>query len=635
MRRGLRFQTKLLLSFLLSTLLVTVAVIELTGNKVRNAYERQFQRRFGNQVQAILEAREKRSESFLELGRRLARSELVVARLREPEADGAPAAGMLKELLAEVRPATGRGKGEGERKPSVVSLPAGRNLPILAVMNLEGEIFYLESGWSGRGAGQRSPAEASRIRSQLEALQREDIQQIAYLPETLKNGEEVVRDVIITPVRDPGSGELLGGFLMSLTTTETGAERLIDRYHQQTGEGHFENAIYIGGKLYPSRYSSGESDNGLEQARMEDLERAVREEMARKGAGFDLATFEADLHGEPHYIHYCALNPDSPLNVAWQVAAFPLSELRAELNDLRLKGSGIGLAGLLVGMTCAWILARKLSVPICDLSVGTRRVREGNLEEEIPVRSRDELGELTIAFNEMMRDLREKEQYRNLLEKVSDESVAQAMIEGTLNPELGGEVRRVTVLFCDIRGFTELTETMPPEDVIEILNEHMTAMTRVVRENLGVVDKFVGDEIMAVFGALKSYGNNGLNACRAARAMREERDRINGETGMDIQIGVGLATGDVLAGCMGSADRLNYTVLGARVNLGARLCGRAGPGEILMDEETWREIGETDWSIERVEGLRLRGFQSIVGAGRMLRSEEESERAPLARTGGG
>ncbi|NNE90648.1 MAG: HAMP domain-containing protein, partial [Verrucomicrobiales bacterium] len=231
-----------------------------------------------------------------------------------------------------------------------------------------------------------------------------------------------------------------------------------------------------------------------------------------------------------------------------------------DLLFLRMAGGLIGVGGFSLGVIAAWFFAKSLSVPINDLSAGTRKVRDGDLETEVPVRSRDELGELIESFNQMTAELRQKERYRELLGKVSDESVAQAMIDGLLDLKLGGDVRDVTILFCDIRGFTHLTENMPPVAVIELLNRHMTALAAVVQEHGGVVDKFVGDEIMAVFGGLVETGNQAEDAARCALRMLEERERLNHETGTDIQIGIGIASGEVVAGCMGSEDRLNYTV---------------------------------------------------------------------------
>ena len=227
----------------------------------------------------------------------------------------------------------------------------------------------------------------------------------------------------------------------------------------------------------------------------------------------------------------------------------------------------------------------------------------------MPVRSRDEVGQLAEAFNGMIEGLALNRRYHSLLEQVADPAVAQALIAGGVG--LRGEKRPVTVLFCDIRGFTTLSASMEPAEVIEMLNEHMTAMTRVVYEHGGVVDKFVGDLVMAVFGAPQSKPDDCAHAVRCALSMVEERRLLNGRSQWKLSIGLGIATGEAVAGCMGSPDRLDYTVLGERVNLAARLCGEARPDEILADDAT--ATGAADTADFRPAGpLMLKGYQMPV-----------------------
>jgi class 3 adenylate cyclase len=174
----------------------------------------------------------------------------------------------------------------------------------------------------------------------------------------------------------------------------------------------------------------------------------------------------------------------------------------------------------------------------------------------------------------------------------------------------------VSVLFCDIRGFTALTERMSPTDVVELVNEHMTAMTAVVYEHRGVIDKFVGDLVMALFGAPKSYGEDALSAVRCARGMVAAREKLNAMSRHRIEIGIGVASGTVVAGRMGSADRLSYTVLGERVNLASRLCSAAGPMEIFVDETTYLRIG-AEIGADPLPELTLRGFSGVTPAFRV------------------
>jgi class 3 adenylate cyclase len=198
-------------------------------------------------------------------------------------------------------------------------------------------------------------------------------------------------------------------------------------------------------------------------------------------------------------------------------------------------------------------------VPIRELVGAANEIRQGNFDVKVPVRSRDELGQLASSFNEMADGLIQKERYRTVLNLVADEKVAEHLMTGGI--ALGGEVREVSILFCDIRNFAALTQHMPPAEVIGMLNEHMTALTRVVKEHNGVLDKFVGDLLMAVFGAPMSHSNDAFDAARCAMDPLRWREELNQTSRYKLSIGIGLASGPVVAFCMGSTDHLNYTVL--------------------------------------------------------------------------
>jgi class 3 adenylate cyclase len=268
-----------------------------------------------------------------------------------------------------------------------------------------------------------------------------------------------------------------------------------------------------------------------------------------------------------------------------------------------------------VGLALSVVIARGLTRPIQELVDGTGDIQRGNLAVRVPVRSRDEIGGLAAAFNEMAVGLALKERYRSVLDLVSDKEVAEQLMRGAV--VLGGEQREASVLFCDICGFTALSATMEAHAVVRILNEHMTALTRVVHEEHGVVDKFVGDALMAIFGAPRSSGRDAYHAIRAAGRMIEVRTAMNARADPPIEMRIGIASGPVVAGCMGSAARLNYTVVGERVNLAARLCAQADPMGVLIDETTRRLVGDLI-RVEPVHDLRLKGFAGVVAAYRLV-----------------
>ena len=273
-----------------------------------------------------------------------------------------------------------------------------------------------------------------------------------------------------------------------------------------------------------------------------------------------------------------------------RLVAVPLDEVRAPFENIQLSlllaGGGALLlcAGLGVG------LSRSLTRPVRDLVAATGRVAQGDYEAEVEVESIDEMGALATAFNEMTRGLLMRERYRSVLNKVVSQDVAEELMKGDV--ELGGENRTVSVLFADIRGFTPMTVGMEPQEVIGLINECMERLSRAVDVEGGVVDKFIGDEIMAVFGAPVAQTDHACRAVRSALRMRAGIEAMNAERvargAAPLAVGVGIASGIAVAGNMGSADRMNYTVLGETVNLAARLTAEAGAGEILISEETER-----------------------------------------------
>ena len=173
------------------------------------------------------------------------------------------------------------------------------------------------------------------------------------------------------------------------------------------------------------------------------------------------------------------------------------------------------------------------------------------------------------------------------------------------------------MLFSDIRGFTSMSERRAPQQLVSMLNEYFEIMVDIIFEHDGTLDKFVGDEIMAVFGALKSYGNDADHAVACALEMIGERARLNQDAKHPIAVGIGVATGEAVAGCMGSVDRLNYTVIGARVNLASRLCSEAGVMEVVIDDQTLSCLEPERVGSEVIEDLRLKGFSGNVAAYRV------------------
>ncbi len=323
---------------------------------------------------------------------------------------------------------------------------------------------------------------------------------------------------------------------------------------------------------------------------------------------------EIERYGTAYRVDASLLNPGSAFPPAHLVSLYPLADFRARQRSLAWKIAGIGALGLLTAAAAGSLFAKRLSQPVRDLVAGTKQVREGNYDVRVRRTTSDELGTLADSFNEMAEGLALKEKYRSVLQLVTDREVADELMSGSV--QLGGETREVSVIFCDIRGFTAMSQGMSPHDVIAMLNEHMTALTSVVHAHDGVVDKFVGDSIMSLFGAPKSYGKDAESAVRCAWGMVRERERLNAAGARQIKIGIGIATGPALAGCMGSESRLNYTVVGERVNLAARLCSNASPMDVVICETTCALL-PVGFQTEPLEPQTLKGFTGSITAHRV------------------
>ncbi len=268
--------------------------------------------------------------------------------------------------------------------------------------------------------------------------------------------------------------------------------------------------------------------------------------------------------------------PPGPTTGPVAVVAVVQSSLEPALAALaRLQGwlVGVGLVAVALAIAASVVISKGITGPVRRLVEGTQRVAAGVYDQRIVVKARDELGVLAEAFNGMMAGLLDRERVRSLMQKVVSKEIAEEMLRGPV--ELGGEEREATVLFCDIRDFTAWTERLPPKDLVRQLNEYLTAMSAAIDAHRGVVDKFIGDAVMAVFGVPVPTPDHASRAVAAAVEMLRVLEAINTDreaAGLPVlRIGIGIATGTVVAGNMGSADRLNYTVVGDDVNLASRL----------------------------------------------------------------
>lgn len=248
-----------------------------------------------------------------------------------------------------------------------------------------------------------------------------------------------------------------------------------------------------------------------------------------------------------------------------------LSLMRGDVSAERLAATIIvlGAITIVVGLLLTWLATRAVVDPVRSLEAGVRAVRTGDLDTEVVVYEASEIGLLQAAFNRMIAGLRERDRVRDLFGRHVGEAVArEALAQGV---ELGGETRFVSVLFVDIVGSTELAAARPPHEVVALLNRFFGVVVGVVDDHGGTVNKFEGDGALAVFGAPVELDDDHGAALAAARILRVRlRDEVP-----EVAAGIGVSTGEVVAGNVGEQRRYEYTVIGDPVNEAARLCEQA------------------------------------------------------------
>ncbi|HRG74079.1 MAG TPA: adenylate/guanylate cyclase domain-containing protein, partial [Leptospiraceae bacterium] len=270
----------------------------------------------------------------------------------------------------------------------------------------------------------------------------------------------------------------------------------------------------------------------------------------------------------------------------------------------------------LMGTVLTFFISNSFANPIKELQVATGQLQLGNLDASVSVNSNDEIGYLGERFNEMSLSIKEKEFIKDTFGKVVDPSVRDYLLNGNL--ALGGETRDVSVLFVDIRGFTTISEKLPPVDVVNWLNQYFEQMSACITNEKGLVNKFIGDAILAVFGApipLLNHAESAVNAAIEMRKLAKELSQEFIKNGLpELKIGIGIHSGKVLAGNIGSLTRLEYTVIGDTVNMASRLeayCKEVGK-DLLITENT-KLLLDSQFNIESIGRIQVRGRENEIG----------------------
>ncbi len=274
----------------------------------------------------------------------------------------------------------------------------------------------------------------------------------------------------------------------------------------------------------------------------------------------------------------------------------------------------VTLLAAIIGLVFAMLVSSGITRPVRRLLEGTREVEAGRLDRSIDVITRDEIGQLSIAFNRMVEQLRHNERIRETFGRYVDPKVVEGLIDQPALAATEGQRRIMTVMFCDMKGFTALSEGMTPQGLVKVMNRYLSTMSEQIRSHRGIIDKYIGDAIMAYWGPpFIEETDQARLACLAAidmmgrvETLRKELPELLGVRSIPVEcdVRVGIATGEALVGSIGSEFMMSYTVMGDTVNLASRLetASKSYGSRSLISEAT---IAATAGAIEAREIDRL------------------------------
>jgi len=273
---------------------------------------------------------------------------------------------------------------------------------------------------------------------------------------------------------------------------------------------------------------------------------------------------------------------------------------------------------IFLGMLVAIFISLRFSKPLSTLVGATAQIARGNYGFKVKLKRNDELGTLADAFNRMGTELFRQSMMKESFGKYVGPEVLNMILESPENTWLKGRKDTASILFADIRGFTGYSETTEPEEVVNGLNDFFAIASRVIMDHGGYIDKFIGDSVMAVFGVPVNHQNHHKRCVQAAISMQQEllRAARNGNSLLN-SIGIGIASGVVVAGNIGSPLKMEYTVIGDCVNVASYLCDLAGSTEIIIDGYTEEKLEESV-EVTSLVPQKIKGRKGIVRTYRVL-----------------
>jgi len=251
---------------------------------------------------------------------------------------------------------------------------------------------------------------------------------------------------------------------------------------------------------------------------------------------------------------------------------------------------GVLAAGLAV------FLAKSVSEPLQSFESAMTAVRKGDLDVHVPVVSNDEIGHMGDGFNRMVRDLKQVDTIKDTFGRYLSREVVEEILKSPGGVELKGELRDISILVSDLRGFTRLTESLGPRQVLEMINRYLEQMTDIIVVNGGTIDEFTGDGILVFFGAPQAFPDHCQRAVQCGLDMQHAMEGLNSRLALrglpELRMGIGINCGQLIVGNIGSEKRKKYGALGSPINLAFRIEGQTAGGEVLVSPEVYTHLHE-------------------------------------------
>jgi ABC-type antimicrobial peptide transport system permease subunit/class 3 adenylate cyclase len=418
------------------------------------------------------------------------------------------------------------------------------------------------------------------------------LMQVVTIPLERRQLEALLQDVLIT--RADWMGEMV-----SANFAESGLSRISSQQGLSV-----EDALNLIGDVDPTRLQTlleeAQGDNVAFSSLLEaDGTVLFSDQLGLVGETAvipaDTTLTTATWRDEEIWIITTPLQHEGEMIGAWQFG-LGLDAIEDFLAESRSLFQLTGIIAILAGVLMAQAIGNAVTAPVRRVTAVTQQLAKGDLNVKFDVNSRDELAALAGAFNDMVTGLREREWLRDMFGRFVSQEVAEAISSGQV--KLAGENRVVSILFCDIRGFTTRSEQHTPEKIVALLNEYLAVVVDAAQKHDGTVNKFGGDSTLIIYGAPKQIQESAYHAVKTALEMRQNLAKLNdmltnrGEE--PIRIGVGINTGTVLAGAVGPPERQEYTVIGDTVNLASRIeaLNKEYPEyDVLISSKTYDALG--------------------------------------------